>query len=124
MTVLALLLMPAQALAALCFTDSELGAVYVLELAGITGVFGSLVGAANLDCLDAQYFPLTGTGFLEAGGKARIALTVPASTSQCFPFTLQGALDPPAFNSGTGFFIESPGVFFRPDVVISPAPCP
>jgi hypothetical protein len=126
------LALPLPALAAVCFTDSELGATYVVEILGSAGRSGgpgprefiAVVGEARRDCVEFQGAPLTGTARERADGTVQVAIQVLSATSACSPYVLQGALDPPGFDSGTGFFIETPGLFFRDDVTITPVPCP
>jgi hypothetical protein len=124
---------PAPALAAVCFTDSALGATYVLEIRGTAGraavgpplrSFLAVTGEVRRDCGEFQAIPVAGGARLRADGKMLLGLSVPGSSSECVPYVLHGALDPPGFDSGTGFFVESPGVLFRHQVTVSPTTCP
>src|SRR5262249_56540865 len=101
---LAVVLVPIQALGAVCFTFTGSGIpnvhVLAIELAGSGGPFFVLVGedVATGFCAGQNGFPLTGTAYLRLDGKAAIGVNVHfVQDNTCAPFWVQGTLTPPAF---------------------------
>jgi len=101
-------LFPTQAMAAICFQLSPYSDVVVLELQGApAGGFLNLIGEVVGTCGDGTSMPFNGTAHLRDDGKAHIGFVVHSpdvtSTVTCTPYSVQGTLDPPSFNSGAGF---------------------
>ena len=106
------LLLPGQALAAVCFNVSPYIDVVVLELQGEpAGGYFNLVGEVVGTCGEGTSMPFNGTAHLRNDGKAHFGLVVHSpdvtSTVSCAPYSMQGTLDPPSFNSGAGFIGSS-----------------
>lgn len=101
-----LLLLPLQALAAICFNLSPLPDVAVIEIAGQGGDFFSLVGEVVNWCGPGTSSPLSGSAHLRSDGKAHFGVSVHAldGSATCNPGWFTGTLDPPSFNSGSGFY--------------------
>jgi hypothetical protein len=82
--------------------------VIVLTAAGAGDQFFSLVGedvATGFCSHGQQSFPFTGSAHARADGTVHFGLRVDfIDAGSCVPFTVQGTLNPPAFNTGTGFF--------------------
>ena len=98
------LLIPAPTLAAICFQLSPYDDVVVLEIHGEpAGGFFALVGETVGSCGEGTSLPLNGTAHLREDGKAHVGFAVYSATTGCIPFAVQGTLDPPSFDSGTGF---------------------
>lgn len=106
-----LLLLPLQALAAICFNLSPLPDVAVIEIAGQGGDFFSLVGEVVNWCGSGTSSPISGSAHLRSDGKAHFGVSShdigPSPT--CGPGWIQGTLDPPSFNSGSGFYNKYAG---------------
>src|SRR5262245_54210913 len=104
-----LLLLPAHVLAAVCFNIGG-AQVFTLELQGVAGSFFTLVGDFSSACDGPRNVPITGSGHLRADQTAHIALTVPSATVNCFPFSVEGTLTPPFYNSGSGTYTNALGI--------------
>lgn len=118
-----LLVIPVQALAALCITPS-VGATFVLTGAAGPEGFFFILGELVQPCtgLSTQSAPVTGTGHLRPDGRIHLGLAV-SPTANCTASFYEAFLDPPAFNSGTGT-VNNPGVTFFMPRTYSPASCP
>ncbi len=96
--------------AATCFRIVGTQNVHVLVLtaAGAGDQFFSLVGedvATGFCSHNQQSFPFTGSAHARADGTVHFGVRVDfIDAGPCVPFTVQGTLNPPAFNTGTGFF--------------------
>ena len=119
----ALVLLPVQTWAAVCFNvvRGVVTDVVVIEVVGQAGPFFSLVGEALIACgTGTNSMPLSGSAHVRSDGKAHFgisisSLTVPSGlVAPCVPVWIQGTLDPPAFNTGTGVvrFEGSPSAAF------------
>ncbi len=120
-------LLPAPALATICFQLAPFSDVVVLEIHGDpVGGFYSLIGEDVGPCGPTTSMPLVGTAHLRADGKAHIGLVVNSANDDgvidCRPFTIQGTLDPPSFNSGAGFIGSSNQVATA--ITFTSAACP
>ncbi len=123
-TVVAVLL-PAQALA-VCFQD-QWGDIFKVRPAVQVGIFFSLVGefvgaTGGLTLPGGTSFPLVGSAHLRPDGKRHFGATVYAVDAFNVPFWVQGTLDPPSFDSGSG--VESDLSFGLNALTFSPAACP
>lgn len=121
-----LLLLPLQALAAICFNVSPFTDVAVIELAGQGGDFFSLVGEVVNWCGSGTSMPLSGSAHLRSDGKAHFGVSihgpVGAPTATCVPGWYQGTLSPPSFNSGSGFHRNDLGTVTA--ITFVPVSCP
>lgn len=121
------ILLPVQAFAAVCFQD-QLGDTFVIEVAVQAGQFFSLVGevvgsaSGNGIIQSGASFPLVGSAHLRGDGTAHFGITVHADDETHFPMWSQGILNPPDFNTGSGFLDEL-GLNFV-ILTFSPATCP
>ena len=98
------LLIPAHALAAICFQLAPYDDIIVLEIQGEpAGGFYNLLGEAVGSCGEGTSFLVSGAAHLREDGKAHFGITVSSAAVNCVPFTVQGTLDPPSFNSGDGY---------------------
>jgi hypothetical protein len=100
-------LLPAQGFAAVCFqstsTDTERTDNIKLAVGAPVEEFFPLLGeAVRVSCSEsAESAPLTGTAHLRSDGKAHFSVFI-GGTAGCFPLIIEGTLDPPAFNTGSG----------------------
>ena len=120
------ILLPAQALAAVCFTPSPFVAdVLVIEVTGSAGGFFSLAGEEVGACGPGTSMPLHGSAHLKADGKAHFGVTVLSSSGNppCVPGIYQGVVDPPAYTSGSGFH-QNLATGVTTPVTFIPAACP
>jgi hypothetical protein len=105
MLALAVTLLPATALGAVCLRD-QANETLSLEIVGAVGGVISVGGrfvTNQFPVTDARaHLPVTGVAFLRSDGKATVGLTVHAVSPTQSPFIIQGVLDGPFFNSGTG----------------------
>ena len=107
-TLLIALLLPAQALAGICFkstTGTGEQMIVKLTVAGQAEEFFNLLGEAihTAGCATSESSPLNGTAHLRSDGKVHFGMTV-RGTLHCDPVMLQGLLNPPSYDSGSGTF--------------------
>jgi hypothetical protein len=123
---LAVTLLPATALGAVCFRD-EFNETLSLEIIGAVGGVISVSGrfvTNQLPVTDPDaHLPVTGVAFLRSDGNATIGLTVHGVSPNQSPFIIQGVLDGPFFNSGTGQ-LENVASGFTATVNWVPTNCP
>ena len=139
----AVVLLPAHAIAAVCFSIA--GPSYVpsgpepiisLEVQATTGSptgGGSRSGQGTLFTVAGFWYrpgfcsfdsaPVAGTALLQENGTARIGLTVNTSDGSCATTFIEGVLDSPGFNQGSGFF-EQPRFDQQGALTFTPAACP
>lgn len=122
-------LLPLQAWATVCFKMTTFADVFVIEAVGTVGPFVSLVGELVGRCGPGTSAPISGTAHMRADGKAHFGLAMlsPAITAagECPGGWVQGTVDPPNFNSGTGAIQNtSGGVVNVTFVPVSPCPPP
>lgn len=123
------ILLPAQALAAVCFTPGPFSPqeVLVIEVTGSGGGFFSLAGEYVGACGPGTSMPLHGSAHLRPDGSAHFAVSIISAASQCLPFRIQGTVNPPAFNNGSGFhqidLLVNNQIVTTP-VTFIPATCP
>jgi hypothetical protein len=103
-----MLLLPVQALAAVCLTPSPFPNVLVLETTPAGRPFFSIVGEDLGACtgdVSTSRMPLQGTARMHSDGSVAIGLTVLSSSEgdeKCNPYWYYGVLTPPEY-AGTGF---------------------
>ena len=121
-----LLLLPLQARAQICFAVAPLNQVLVLSLTGppAPGGFFNLVGIRvnDLPSTPDRFNPLNGSAHLRLDGKAHFGVIIHGGDATTPVEWWQGTLNPPDFNTGTGFYRESGGG--SGPLTFSPAPCP
>jgi hypothetical protein len=122
----AMLLPPAQALAApVCFQD-QFGNLHTLEVVSQTSSFflvaGNILFGAGFASATCGSAPVSGSANLTASGAADFGYTVYASGAQCFPLVVRGTLAAPGFSSGTGTFDEVNSGRFG-ELTFSPVAC-
>ena len=123
------ILLPVQALAAICFTPSPFPDVLVIEVTGFGGTFFSLAGEDVGACGPGTSMPLHGSAHLRADESAHFAISVITAASQCVPARIQGRVNPPGYNTGSGFhqidvFAGTPPQIVTTPVTFIPAACP
>ena len=123
---LAVTLLPAPALGAVCLRD-QAKEMLTLEIVGSSGGIFSVAGrfvTNQVPVTDAgAHLPVTGVAFLRSDGKATIGLTVHGVSPTQSPFIIQGVLDGPFFNSGTGQ-LENVASGFTATLTWVPTTCP
>lgn len=121
------LLVPAQALAGVCFSIDGFTTIF-LAVGPTSEGFVSLVGEAVSTCRltngnpSGESAPLTGSAHTRANADAHFSLFV-GGTGSCFPISVQGTLLAPSYNSGSGT-VESLSTNGSANVTITPAACP
>ena len=112
--VLVMLLLPVQAFAAGCFRATTPGGTkwdIKVTVEGSAEEFFNLVGEGiHVSCAATESAPLNGAAHLRSDGKAHFNVVF-GGTSHCFPAFIQGILNPPAFNTGSGT-VDIPSVTF------------
>lgn len=104
-----LLLLPLQALAAVCVNAAPFSEVLVLEIEGTIGAFFDLVGEHVGTCGANTSRPLSGTAHVRSTGVAHFGTISHNSSSSCVPVFIQGTLNPPSYTSGTGYYRNTAG---------------
>lgn len=111
--IVAVVLLPAQALATFCLTDTPLIDVFVLSVVGTSpDGFFSLVGEAVNWCGTGTSMPLTGSAHARIDGTFHVGLTVTGpvgSPPTCFSGWVQGILVPAVGVGGAGFLHNQSG---------------
>jgi hypothetical protein len=119
-------LLPVHALAAVCFKDQAeetLSLEIIASVGGVISVAGRFVTNQAPVTDPGAHLPVTGVGFLRSDGKATVGLTVHGVSPTQSPFIIQGVLDGPLFNSGTGR-LENVANGFTETLTWVPANCP
>lgn len=100
----AFLLSPLPALAAVCFRASPLIDIAVIEVEGAAGPFFSLIGEVVNWCGTNTSMPLSGSAHIRPDGNAHFGVSIQGVVgTTCAPGWYQGTLNPPTFDTGTGF---------------------
>lgn len=100
----ALLLLPLQALAQVCFRPSPFSTVVKIGISSGSGEFFDLVGEEVGSCGAGTSGPFSGTAHLRSDGKAHVGLgNHIVSGTTCGPYWYTLFLNPPTFDTGTGF---------------------
>ena len=129
----AMAMFPGQALAAICFQMTPVSQttpyidIVVLEVdGGPAGIYYNLLGEVVNACGDGTSMLLNGAAHLRDDGKAHFGIRVQSvmtiESGSCLPYSIQGTLDPPSFNSGAGFVGNNAGGITA--VTFSSVECP
>jgi hypothetical protein len=126
--IVALILVPFPASAAVCFSvtaDTSSFGTMVLAIEGQGEQFFHLVGQVVAPCNTAtatERVTLTGSARLDAAGNAEFSATVPG-TAACLPYFISGTLQAPGFATGSGR-MDVPSTGQTGAVTLAPAACP
>lgn len=121
------LLVPAQAIAGVCFSIDGFTSIFLAVGPAAEG-FAGLVGEAVSTCKltngspSGESAPFTGSAHARANADAHFTLFV-GGTASCFPISIQGTLLAPSYNSGSAT-VESLSTNGFAFVTLAPANCP
>lgn len=119
-----LLLLPAQALAAVCLKDQFNHNIFIAALAPVDGIY-VVVGEylfGDLPCVSA---PLSGSGHVKADGNFHFGFIINSfNNAGCNPYSIQATLNAPLFTSGAGFVQNLINDADRGPLTLTPGTCP